>query len=59
MTAPTESVPVDAIDVVKHLEGILTSTIHELAIARARVDKLEAEKADLEREARVREATSD
>lgn len=60
MSAPADrGAPVDALDVVRHLESILTSTLHELAIARSRIDTLEVEKAELERQARVREATSD
>jgi hypothetical protein len=60
MSAPTDQgAPVDAIDVVRHLESILASTFHELAIARARIDKIEAENSELQRQARVREATSD
>jgi uncharacterized protein YigA (DUF484 family) len=58
VTAPNEGIPVDALEVISQLERMIGTIARDLAVARARIDKLEAEKAELEREARVREATS-
>lgn len=58
MSEPAQGDPVDALKVIEHLQRMLSSIIHDLAVSRARIDQLEEDKAELEREARVREATT-
>jgi hypothetical protein len=64
MTAPSSSNPqvegfqVDVGSVMSHLEQILIVNIRELAATRARLVIVEDEKAELQRQLRVREASS-
>lgn len=61
MSAPVDGsgqgVPVDAGLVIEHLERIHVATVRELAVTAARLATVEGEKAELQRQLRVREAT--
>jgi hypothetical protein len=57
VTAPEEKIEVDVNLVVKHLEQMILFHIREVALCRARIDQLESENGELQRQVRVTEAS--
>jgi hypothetical protein len=57
VTVPAEKVSVDVAEVMKHLEQMLLIHIREIAVCRARIDQLESENEELQRQVRVSEAS--
>jgi hypothetical protein len=57
VTVPAEKVSVDVGEVMKHLEQMLLIHIREIAVCRARIDQLESEHVELQRQVRVSEAS--